>query len=49
MQQIKTLTPSGIKALKNNWLVQIIIVAILAIIPFIAGRPIQNMLILYFV
>lgn len=48
MQQFKTVTPSTIKSLKNNWLVQIIIVAFLAIIPFIAGRSIQNMLILIF-
>jgi branched-chain amino acid transport system permease protein len=48
MQQIKTVVPNARKFLLNNWLVQIIIIAILAIVPFIAGRPTQNMLILIF-
>lgn len=48
MQQTKTVTPSVFKSLKSNWLIQIIIVAILATVPFIAGRPTQNMLILIF-
>ncbi|MDF2531617.1 MAG: branched-chain amino acid transporter permease, partial [Clostridia bacterium] len=48
MQQIKTVAPSVRKSLMNNWLLQIIIVAILAVIPFITGRPTQNMLILIF-
>ncbi|MDF2673545.1 MAG: branched-chain amino acid transporter [Clostridiales bacterium] len=47
MQQIKTAS-NVIKSLKNNWMIQIIIVVILAIVPFIAGRPTQNMLILIF-
>lgn len=48
MQQTKTLALSKVRTFGNNWLVQIIIVAILAIIPFIAGRPTQNLLILIF-
>ncbi|MDF2892283.1 MAG: branched-chain amino acid transporter [Clostridia bacterium] len=48
MQQIKTVAPSVRKSLMNNWMLQIIIVVILAVIPFITGRPTQNMLILIF-
>lgn len=48
MQQVKTAAPRTMKPLKSNWLVQIIIVAILALIPFIAGRPTQNLFILIF-
>lgn len=48
MQQLKIETPSIARLFKTNWLVQIIIVLILAVMPLIAGRPTLNLLVLIF-
>lgn len=48
MQQIKIGTPVTARLFKTNWLVQIIILLILAVMPFIVGRPTLNMLVLIF-
>lgn len=45
---VKHGTPGFAKLFKTNWLVQIIILLILGIMPFIAGRPTLNLLVLIF-
>ncbi|KUO73867.1 MAG: hypothetical protein APF77_17495 [Clostridia bacterium BRH_c25] len=48
MQQLKTGTPGIPRLFNTNWLVQLIIVLILAVMPLIAGRPTLNLLVLIF-
>jgi branched-chain amino acid transport system permease protein len=51
MQQLNTEirpTTGLARFFKANWLVQVIIVILLAVMPFIAGRPTLNMLVLIF-
>ncbi|MGE5632462.1 MAG: branched-chain amino acid ABC transporter permease [Caulobacteraceae bacterium] len=48
MQQLKTERPRVAGLIRTNWLVQIVILLILAIMPFIAGRPTLNLLVLIF-
>lgn len=48
MQQIKTETSGVARFIHSNWLVQMIIVLILAVMPFFAERPTLNLLVLIF-
>ena len=48
MQQIKTESPGAARFFSSNWLVQTIIILVLAVMPVFAERPTLNLLVLIF-
>lgn len=49
MEQLKTESRGIARLFKTNWKIQIIIVVLLALMPFLAERPTQNLLILIYI